>query len=115
MAFQRPNLTQVKGIGTYVIEYTVNGGVPKAFGPNDPGCIQRVSQIVHVVTTPAVLNCNDHIYVSLPASCVGEIRPDDILEGTYGCFDDYLVELDRTLPHGNGPWTSPLLNAGDIG
>ncbi|MBL7829139.1 MAG: lamin tail domain-containing protein, partial [Saprospiraceae bacterium] len=26
-----------QGVGTYIIEYTVDGGVPKAFGPNDPG------------------------------------------------------------------------------
>ncbi|MEZ4893051.1 MAG: hypothetical protein R2778_08540 [Saprospiraceae bacterium] len=55
---------------------------------------------VNVVQTPAVLNCNDHIYVSLPSSCTGEVMPDDMLEGTYGCFDDYVVELIKTLLYG---------------
>ena len=104
-----------QGVGQYTIVYTVNGGVPKAFGPNDPGCIQSVSTIVHVIATPAVVNCNDFVNISLPASCTGEVRPDDVLEGTYGCFDDYLVELDRTLPLGNGPWESALLTSADIG
>ncbi|MCB0523741.1 MAG: cadherin-like domain-containing protein [Lewinellaceae bacterium] len=104
-----------QGIGQYIIKYTVDGGTPKAFGPNDPGCVQSISKTVNVVQTPATLNCNDLIYISLPASCTGEILPDDVLEGTYGCFDDYVVELDKTPPFGNGPWLPATLNASDIG
>ncbi len=103
------------GVGNHTIVYTVNGGVPKAFGPNDPGCIQSVSTVAHVIATPATLNCNDLVNISLPATCTGEVRPDDVLEGSYGCFDDYLVELDRVAPFGNGPWTSALLTSADIG
>jgi len=40
------------GVGSYVIKYTVFGGVAKAFGPNDPGCEQSVSRTVNVVATP---------------------------------------------------------------
>ncbi|MCB9020473.1 MAG: hypothetical protein H6546_09095, partial [Chitinophagales bacterium] len=104
-----------QGVGQYIIKYTVDGGDPKAFGANDPGCIQSVSTTVNVVQTPAVLNCNDHIYVSLPSSCTGEVMPDDMLEGTYGCFDDYVVELDKTLPMGNGPWLPSTLTTADLG
>jgi hypothetical protein len=82
------------GIGQHKVVYTVNGGVPKAFGPNDPGCIQSVSVFVNVIVTPTNVTCNDLVYLSLDADCTEEILPDDILEGTYGCFDDYLVELD---------------------
>ncbi|MEZ4926222.1 MAG: hypothetical protein R3A50_08095 [Saprospiraceae bacterium] len=104
-----------QGVGQYIIKYTVDGGDPKAFGPNDPGCVQSVMTTVNVVQTPAVLNCNDQIYVSLPASCTGEVMPDDVLEGTYGCFDDYIVELDKTQPFGNGPWLPATLGVADIG
>ncbi|MEO6759229.1 MAG: PKD-like domain-containing protein, partial [Saprospiraceae bacterium] len=103
------------GPGQYLITYTVNGGTPKAFGPNDPGCTQSVSQYVTVVTTPSQLVCNNLVYLSLDVDCVSEILPDDILEGTYGCFDDYIVELDKTLPYGNGPWVPGVVNASDIG
>jgi hypothetical protein len=103
------------GVGSYVIEYTVNGGTPKANGANDPGCIQSVSQTVQVLATPAVLTCNDLIYLSLDADCSATIGGDDVLEGTYGCYDDYMVELDRTLPYGNGPWTSATVTSSDIG
>ena len=42
----------VVGPGTHTVTYTVDGGVPKAFNPTDPGCIQSVSQ--SVVVFPAV-------------------------------------------------------------
>ncbi|MCE2823182.1 MAG: PKD domain-containing protein, partial [Saprospiraceae bacterium] len=103
------------GVGTYVIEYTVNGGTPKANGANDPGCVQSVSQTVQVLATPAVLTCNDLIHLSLDADCSATIGGDDVLEGSYGCYDDYVVELDRTLPYGNGPWTSATVTSSDIG
>ncbi|MEI6410858.1 MAG: HYR domain-containing protein, partial [Bacteroidota bacterium] len=103
------------GVGQYTIVYTVNGGTPKATGPNDPGCTQSVSKIVNVVTTPSSLICNDLVYVSLDVDCITEILPDDILEGTYGCDDDYIVELDKTAPYGNGPWVPATVNASDIG
>ncbi|MFN9958455.1 MAG: hypothetical protein ACK55I_35605, partial [bacterium] len=38
-----------QGVGTYIIEYTVNGGTPKAAGPTDPGCTQKVSKTVEVL------------------------------------------------------------------
>ncbi|MDO8365752.1 MAG: hypothetical protein Q7T20_03065, partial [Saprospiraceae bacterium] len=105
-----------QGVGQYLIVYTVNGGVPKAFGPNDPGCIQSVSVFVSVVATPANLSCNDLVYISLDDdACALDITPDMILEGSYGCFDDYVVEIDRTLPYGNGPWEPGFVNANDIG
>ncbi|MCW5921711.1 MAG: hypothetical protein KIS77_05160 [Saprospiraceae bacterium] len=84
------------GVGPYVIEYTVNGGVPKAAGPDDPGCIQKITVFVNVVATPGNLACNDLVYVSLGPDCVTEVTPDMILDGTYGCFDDYTVSLKTT-------------------
>jgi hypothetical protein len=81
------------GIGQYVIEYTVNGGTPKAAGPNDPGCEITIRQIVQVIPTPSVVSCNDLVQISLDEDCSTEITPDMILEGSYGCFDDYSVNV----------------------
>lgn len=104
------------GVGQYKIVYTVDGGVPKAFGPNDPGCIQTITVYVNVLATPSNLACNDLVYISLDdATCALDILPDMILEGTYNCYDDYFVELDKTLPYGNGPWVPGSVNASDIG
>ncbi|MDO8366577.1 MAG: PKD-like domain-containing protein, partial [Saprospiraceae bacterium] len=104
-----------QGAGQYVIVYTVNGGMPKAFGLTDPGCIQAVSLTVNVVGTPQNLACNNLVIIGLDADCVLEITADLILEGNYLCFDDYLVELDCTLPLGNGPWVPAIVNASNIG
>ncbi|MBK8425642.1 MAG: hypothetical protein IPL27_06485 [Lewinellaceae bacterium] len=101
------------GVGSYVIKYIVNGGVPDPEN-DDPGCIYTITRFVQVVATPTNLNCNDFVNVSLEADCSTEIFPDMVLEGTYGCFDDYVVEIDRTLPLGNGPWLPGVVNADDI-
>ncbi|MBU6341658.1 MAG: HYR domain-containing protein, partial [Bacteroidetes bacterium] len=103
------------GLGAYTLIYTVNGGSPKAFGPNDPGCIQSIEKVVNVVSTPSALFCNDQVNVSIDADCNTQVLPDDVLEGSYGCLDDYLVELDRNAPFGNGPWTNSTLTSADIG
>ncbi|MFN0036702.1 MAG: HYR domain-containing protein, partial [Saprospiraceae bacterium] len=105
-----------QGLGQYEIVYTVNGGVPKAFGPNDPGCIQSVTLFVNVLATPANIACNDLVYISLDdETCAMELTPDMILEGSYVCFDDYIVEIDQTLPFGNGPWLPAFVDMDDIG
>jgi len=62
------------------------------------------------------LKCNDFITIALGDGCTGVIGADDVLEGgPYGCYDDYEVRIDRTLPLGNGPWEAPILFASDIG
>ena len=63
---------------------------------------------------PLAMVCNDLVYLSLDANCTEPIRPDMVLEGTYPDYSEYLVELDRTLPFGNGPWVPALVNAADI-
>jgi len=105
-----------QGVGQYEIVYRVDGGVPKAFGPNDPGCVQTITVFVNVLATPSNLSCNNLVYISLADdNCSLVITPDMILEGAYGCFDDYIVEIDKTLPYGNGPWVPGFIDANDIG
>ncbi|MFN7325616.1 MAG: HYR domain-containing protein, partial [Chitinophagales bacterium] len=100
------------GTGTYVIEYAVDGGLP---GPNDPGCIQSVRQLIQVVETSSTVVCKDSAVVALDLDCSTVLGADQLLEGSYSCFDDYLVQLDRQLPFGNGPWMPGEIAAADIG
>jgi hypothetical protein len=98
------------GIGSHTVVYTVNGGVPKASGATDPGCVQSVSATFQVVATPSNVACNDRVQISLDEDCEIVVTPDMILEGTYYCYDDYSVELidrGRVIPN--------LLNASHIG
>ena len=62
------------------------------------------------------LNCNNLVNISLDQDCQICLGADDVLEGgPYGCYDDYIVELDKTLPYGNGPWVPACLGPSDIG
>ncbi|MBL7784098.1 MAG: HYR domain-containing protein [Saprospiraceae bacterium] len=99
---------------------TINGVLQPGSGTMadaqaDPGCKQKITKTVQIIGTPTNLVCNDTVYVSLDASCMFMITPDDVLEGSYGCYDDYTVELDVTLPLGNGPWIPAKVDADDIG
>jgi hypothetical protein len=75
---------------------TVEGSEAAALA--DPGCQQMIMQFVQVVGTPSTVVCNDLVTISLDADCEEVITPDDILEGTYFCFDDYSVVI--TYPPG---------------
>ncbi|MFN0013310.1 MAG: HYR domain-containing protein, partial [Saprospiraceae bacterium] len=51
------------------------------------------------------LICNNNVQVSLDPNCSAYVNADQVLEGgPYGCYDNYVVEVDKTLPFGNGPW-----------
>ncbi len=117
------------GLGTYTIMATFDAGDPQPYRTlngveidgaeadaiNDPGCEQKITQVVHVIETPSTLICNDLVHVSMDADCNATVTADDVLEGTYYCYDDFVVEVDRTLPYGNGPWQQATFGASDIG
>ncbi len=74
----------------------------------DPGCQQKITKVVQVVPTPTTVVCNDLVQISLHndgGDCVFIVEPDDVLEGTYGCFDDYSVVL--TYPFGTHSFNPP--------
>jgi len=60
--------------------------------------------------------CNDLVFFSLDEDCQQCIGAEAIMEGgPYGCYNNYLVELDKTVPFGNGPWVSACVGISDIG
>ncbi|MFK7933655.1 MAG: HYR domain-containing protein [Saprospiraceae bacterium] len=80
------------GLGEHVITYEFDAGEPTPLDPSDPGCITRVTTTVTIGTTPTELACNDGINISV-STCEPLVTPDMILEGEYGCFDDYEVVI----------------------
>ncbi|MFN0213507.1 MAG: proprotein convertase P-domain-containing protein [Saprospiraceae bacterium] len=61
------------------------------------------------------LVCNDLVFISLNENCQYCIGAGEVLEGgPYACYDNYIVELDKTPPYGNGPWVSPCVGLSDI-
>jgi hypothetical protein len=96
------------GVGTHIVSATFDAGTATGFsqvngvpvGPSnqdalaDAGCQQTLTIAVQVVGTPAQVNCNDLLQVSLDdADCENIIHPDMLLEGSYYCYDDYSVVL----------------------
>jgi len=105
------------GIGSHTVEFCFDAGdalgftrllspgsPPMIVGPptgansliesqDDPGCESCISQIIVIEETPSTVSCNDGIQISLEENCEAFITPDMILEGSYGCFDDYTVAL----------------------
>ncbi|MBK8968868.1 MAG: HYR domain-containing protein [Lewinellaceae bacterium] len=62
------------------------------------------------------LICNDLVQVSVDENCAATIGADQVLEGgPYGCYDNYIVEVDKTAPFGNGPWLPAVFGPSDIG
>ncbi|MCS6929538.1 MAG: HYR domain-containing protein, partial [Saprospiraceae bacterium] len=51
------------------------------------------------------LTCNNNVQISVDQNCSAFVNADQVLEGgPYRCYDNYVVEVDKTLPFGNGPW-----------
>ncbi len=58
------------------------------------------------------LICNDLVNISLDQNCVATVGADQVLEGgPYRCYNNYVVDLDKTAPFGNGPWVPAVLNS----
>ncbi|MFN0037782.1 MAG: HYR domain-containing protein, partial [Saprospiraceae bacterium] len=63
-----------------------------------------------------MLTCSPAETVEMDPDCIRGIAAHEILEGgPYGCPTQYVVEVDKTVPFGNGPWTPALFNAADVG
>jgi len=81
----------------------VGGTIDQALA--DPGCEQKITKVVQVVNTPTTIACNDTVHISLfndGGNCLHTVRPDDVLEGSYLCDDDYRVVL--TYPAGTNTY-----------
>ena len=100
------------GLGGYTVKYFFDGGISAPNDPSQPGCEQVVSENFQVIQTTSAMACNNGILISLGQNCEAEIHPDFMLEGNYGCYDDYDVTLSiggRVLA------TSPVANGSHIG
>lgn len=59
--------------------------------------------------------CQDVTIVNLGANCSKNLKAMEVLEGgPYGCPINYIVEVDTTLPFGNGPWRTATFTELDI-
>jgi subtilisin-like proprotein convertase family protein len=79
--------------GQYTLRYTFNAAdnIPNAAYP---GCTQVLRKTIDIFQNPPqALNCNNKGNVSLGTDGTATITADDILEGSYGCYDQYQVMI----------------------
>jgi len=65
-------------------------------------------------SAPTIFDCKDLVTIELDSSCARTLAFFEALESDYGCASDFIVEVDKTLPFGNGPWLPAVFNATDI-
>ncbi len=63
----------------------------------------------------APLNCMDLTTIFLSSNCSKTVTSFEVLEGgPFGCPQNFIVELDKSLPFGNGPWVAGTFNNTDV-
>ncbi len=100
------------GVGTHTVEYTVDAGAAGSNDPADPGCVASVQELVNIISTPTQMSCNNSVNVGIDANCEALITPDMILEGTYGCYDDYEVSIYAGVNQIPNPVTGAYVGQG---
>ena len=63
---------------------------------------------------PSSLSCRTLPTLSLNSVCSLQVYASDLLLPPFGCNNAYSVEVDRTLPFGNGPWVQALFGPNDL-
>ena len=61
------------------------------------------------------LVCNDLVNITLDPDCSHTVLKEEILEGSFCATCDYVVEIDKTPPFGNGPWVPAVVTTADLG
>jgi subtilisin-like proprotein convertase family protein len=112
-----PIVTQTAGLpsgSAFPIGTTTNCFSTVDLAGNPANCCFNV-EVLEYPNPITSLVCNDLVYVSLDESCSYCLGADGVLEGgPYSCYDDYVVEVDRTAPFGNGPWQPACFGPADI-
>jgi len=94
------NITQLNPAqiapGTYTVRFTFDG--TNQPNTSTPGCVQTISQQVQFFPTPpSDLVCNNISNVSLDQNGEALLNADMILEGNYGCYSQYIVDIEGPL------------------
>ncbi len=95
-----PTIAQIDGTGYTSGSYFPIGTTTLRFRATDCSNNQSTCQfniIVNAYVPPTnALICDDNLHISLPGSCETWLTPDAALEGYYGCYDDFVVNVEFT-------------------
>lgn len=107
-------LSQLEGLASganFPIGATLHSFLVTDVAGNTAAC----SFTITVLNFPHLLLCQDEApIVALDTACTAMPGWDVFLENLQtGCPEEYLVQIDRTAPFGNGPWTPALFTLAD--
>ncbi len=112
-----PALLQTSGLSAtepYPIGLTINIFRATDAAGNSSTCSFTV--LVQNYTVPLV--CEALTTVALNQNCSAQPDVAYYLFGDnddYGCLNDFVIEVDRTAPFGNGPWQTAVYGPADVG
>lgn len=93
-----PSVSQIDGTGYQSGSYFPIGTTTLIFRATDCSlnsslCTFSVNVIEYQPPTGALV-CDDNLNISIPSSCEMWLTPDAALEGSYGCYDDFVVDVE---------------------
>ena len=112
----QPGVTILQASGlasgaTFPIGVTVNTFIAMDTAGNAAPC----SFAITVRNFSNMLFCKQSVTVQLGANCSHPIVPADVLvPNANGCSANFVVEVDKTFPFGNGPWLPATMTATDV-
>ena len=96
---------------TFPVGVTVNTFLALDVAGNTATC----SFTITVLNFSNTLICNDLATIKIDNDCSYPVPPTDILElNANGCSAGFVVEVDRTVPFGNGPWAPAVMTMADL-
>ncbi len=100
----QPQILQIDGTGYTSGDVFPIGTTILQFVANDTGfvfpypadtCSFSIIINEYVPNTPAIVT-DDDLNISIPATCEMFLLPEMVLEGNYGCYDDFVVDVENT-------------------
>ena len=58
-------------------------------------CTFVVNVVEYQPNSPAIIT-DDNLYISIPATCEMFLEPAMVLEGNYGCYEDFVINVENT-------------------
>lgn len=95
-----PNISQTDGTGytsgsTYPIGTVTLSFQATDCSGNTSSCAFDITIVEYTPPSPGLV-CDDLLDISLPATCEMFLTPPMVLEGFYGCYDDFTVDVENT-------------------
>ncbi|HHM21110.1 MAG TPA: T9SS type A sorting domain-containing protein, partial [Bacteroidetes bacterium] len=66
-------------------------------------CSFAINVVEYVPATPAIVT-DDNLWISIPSTCEMFLMPAMVLEGNYGCYDDFVIDVENTGSNYIGPY-----------